>query len=311
VRRLLLLVAAIGPGAGACGGGAFESASEVTDLRILGLQAEPPEVVVDIDLADPDVTQLDVPPVTLTALVVDPAAERTVTWSLVACAHQDDGFCLRDDTERILASGEAPDPEGLEALPITAVLDPDPVLLQASLDADELGGAAGIPIHIELRVAAGLESAHAHKRQAYVPRIPEDRQANRNPVMTSLRADGTATPRPRCADPAGIPLAVEAGAQVIFEPRSGAASYEQFVLPTLDGGQRSFIEVLDYAWYATGGHFSDGTTGGVDPLDPEIATSTTWTAPADPGLVTLWVVQRDGRGGMSWLERCIQVMAGQ
>jgi len=39
-------------------------------------------------------------------------------------------------------------------------------------------------------------------------------------------------------------------------------------------------------------------------LDPEVK----WTAPKVAGTVQLWVVIRDGRGGVSWLARSLQVL---
>lgn len=58
--------------------------------------------------------------------------------------------------------------------------------------------------------------------------------------------------------------------------------------------RREFVTV---SWFATGGSFADVRSEGAN----------TWTAPDVPGKVRLWVVARDDRGGVSWIERSIDV----
>ncbi len=316
----LAAVAAAGAGA-ACGDTGFDSPTMVTDLRILGMQAEPPEVIVDIDLQNPDISQLDVPPVTFTVLAADPGAARTLTWTMTACARNRDGLCQGDDTDVVFASGTADDPEMPGATPITATFEPGIPLLMAALDDNALQGAAGIPIHVELRVevdggeAGGGETAWAYKREYYTPRIPAERQANRNPGIEELRfstveggaEEGEPVPAGRCGDATATPVNVAPGAAIELFPAAVDGSAEMFVLPTIEGEVRTFTEALEYSWYVTAGGLDDGETGGTNPLDPAPPVENTWTAPEEVGPVTLWLVQRDRRGGMSWIERCLLV----
>jgi hypothetical protein len=63
---------------------------------------------------------------------------------------------------------------------------------------------------------------------------------------------------------------------------------------------------MEVAWFATGGSFDDDRTG-TAPTDPTPFTTNTWHAPASPGLVHLWVVLRDDRGGAGWTEYALDV----
>jgi hypothetical protein len=95
---------------------------------------------------------------------------------------------------------------------------------------------------------------------------------------------------------------------VKIEPIEPAGVREDYVVPTLDGGERRFTENLRYAWLATAGGFSSGNTGGpVDLFGNKPTLWTKWTAPDAEMRVRLWVVQRDERGGTFWTERCVQV----
>ncbi len=69
----------------------------------------------------------------------------------------------------------------------------------------------------------------------------------------------------------------------------------------LDEGRRLGVrrESMRVAWYATGGAYVDARTG-VDEQAPsdERRSANTWTAPADTGEHSLWLVLRDARGGV-------------
>lgn len=59
-------------------------------------------------------------------------------------------------------------------------------------------------------------------------------------------------------------------------------------------------ESMRVSWFATQGEFTDDHTGRVE---EEFALNTSddeWQAPTQPGLVFMWVVLRDARGGVDW-----------
>jgi len=78
---------------------------------------------------------------------------------------------------------------------------------------------------------------------------------------------------------------------------TGAERYAGFDLGTQSVVERR--EAIAVAWFATGGAFDDDRTGRVS---SDIATTSDdgWQAPAQPGLVHMWVIVRDDRGGTGW-----------
>ncbi len=66
-------------------------------------------------------------------------------------------------------------------------------------------------------------------------------------------------------------------------------------------------EGITVSWYASAGAFAEEATGRTE-RDPDgVDTTNRWTAPTRPGLVRLWVVLRDDRGGVGWQEFVVRV----
>lgn len=325
-RRLVPWIAVVAAAA-ACGD--FESPEIVLDLRILGMTADPPEIVIDAD--DPDDVSLDdIPEVTVCALVADPADSRRLRYQMIACPPRSSLRCFEDTQPRvIMGDGEVDDPEQADQ-PVTVcqTLRPTGSLLaviEESVRADDLAGFGGIGIQVGLSVepeGAPDQVQFASKELRFAARIPDTRVANTNPAIervmiareaTGPRHRGFAAPAGRCGDV--DPFVVLAGEKVALLPVAGDGSVEDYVVPTFDGETREFTESLTYAWYSTEGSWGAGTTGG--PPDPSGAIQdpdTTWTAPDDPEVVgdsldvMMWFVQRDERGGASWVETCARVV---
>lgn len=275
----------------------FEKQSIVLDLRVLAIRSEPAEVVVDFDPAAPTIP--DLPPVRLLTLVGDPLGPRPLGYSMTACPETIDRRCDPTLPRLLFAEGTA---QG----DFEATLQVDVPLLRAALENDEFLGLGGVPVQIELRLrpsgAPVAETVYAAKVVFFSPRVPAGRTANANPTMTLL-ADGM----PFSAD---VPLRVAPRAEVRLLPVEPAGVREAYQLPTLDGGERSFTENLRYSWLATAGELSDEETGGaVDLFGNVPLLETRWKAPEKEGPVTLWVVQRDERGGTYWMQRSILVTA--
>lgn len=66
-------------------------------------------------------------------------------------------------------------------------------------------------------------------------------------------------------------------------------------------------EGMAVAWYATAGVFAEEKTGRTEGDPDGVDTTNGWTAPLAPGLVNLWVVVRDDRGGVGWGEYLVSV----
>jgi hypothetical protein len=281
--------------AAACDTG-FEAQSIVVDLRVIAMRTEPAEVVVDVD--PDDLASVDLPPVTVTALVVDPDGPRELTFSMSACAETFSLRCDHPDVDYALPMTEGRTTGGAPS----GVLEANVALLRAALEEDAFRGLGGIPVLVSmiLRAPDGTER-YAAKRVMFAPRVPAARTANTNPVIARLLARGSPFDD-------GAPLAVRAGEQIELEPVEDGGARETYVTPTLDGDERVIIENLRYSWLATAGSFTDEFTGGArDLFGNEPPLRTRWRAPETPGEVKLWVVQRDERGGTSWIERRLVV----
>jgi hypothetical protein len=65
-------------------------------------------------------------------------------------------------------------------------------------------------------------------------------------------------------------------------------------------------ESMRVAWFAGAGSFGDDHTGRRED-ETDTFSDGAWTAPNTPGLVHLWVVLRDSRGGVSWQSYVVDV----
>ncbi len=306
----------------------FEDPDIVVDLRVLALSADHPEQVVDVDLANPQMpVQLlqQLVPAQVCALIADPAFERRLRWNLTLCSYGDYSRCSPDVAVTI-ASGIADDPETAPTPPqICGTVAPNANLLGVLLDAlegDQLRGLGGVDYLVQLTVGGeGADPAldlYAAKDLRVAPRIPTARQANVNPNLDRIEAtiehgDPIALGTGRCVDRAPT-LTVKPRDLVRLTPIERADAREAYVVPTLDGKGRMFTESLTYQWIASAGGFSSGSTGGprnITGNPPPLFSD--WRAPnaedlAGPTDISLWIIQRDERLGVTWYQSCIRVV---
>jgi hypothetical protein len=307
------------------GCGSFEDPTIVIDLRALAMTAEPPEQVVPFDPANPpdDPEEAGLVDAEVCALIADPGASRRLRWEMTLCAPADDLRC-DDDPEHPqvpMGDGVLDDPEeAADPQVACATLAADPALLLVIEDAiaiDSLAGFGGIDVMVQLEVSPEDGAAppiFAAKRVRYAPLLPPDRVANTNPTLEqiSILVEGgepNRLPLGRCGDQPE-PIRVAPGEQLELEPLEPEGVREDYVVPTFDGGSRSFTESLTYQWLAGDGEWSRSSTGGPRDLSgmyPPL--STKWRAPevTEPTDVRLWLVQRDERLGAAWFEACARV----
>jgi hypothetical protein len=318
LARIALLVTLLA----ACG--SFQDPDVVVDLRVLALDANVPEQVIDLDLKNPPppaqlLSQLV--PAQVCALIADPAFDRRLRWSMTLCQQRTNERC-KGSPQTVIGGGVIDDPDTTVPEPqLCATVQPDDDLLAtvlAALKADSFNGLQGIDYEVMLRV--GGEDAdpaldqYAAKALQVTARVPADRTPNQNPSLLEIEAavaDGTPVPLPlgRCVDQAS-PLTVPSGAKVRLLPIEPAGARETYTLPTIDGGFETFTESLTYQWVAGDGKFSSGSTGGPrDVFGNPAPLFTDWTAPkvTAPEAVPLWIVQRDERLGVHWYESCALV----
>jgi hypothetical protein len=87
----------------------------------------------------------------------------------------------------------------------------------------------------------------------------------------------------------------------------GCGGSERYV--SFDPGTRAIVqrsEAMVVSFFATGGSFASDRTG-----QPEGASATStenvWTAPSKAGVVVIWAVIRDDRGGVGWKRYRVKV----
>jgi hypothetical protein len=87
----------------------------------------------------------------------------------------------------------------------------------------------------------------------------------------------------------------------------GCAGAERYVV--LDQASGTLVdrrEAMAVAWYATGGAF-DFDRAGRSNDDPATTSDNGWQAPDTAGIVTMWIVLRDERGGVGWQQYVLDV----
>lgn len=297
----------------------FEDPTLVIDLRVLAMTAEPPEQVVDIDLAAPDVVGViaQLQPAVVCATVADPVRASALRWSMRACLF-DNGRCDPTRPSFEVAKGEAPDPEA-SVSPICAPIAPSLELVSILVDAfstDPFSGAAGLTyaIELELRPEGAPDDAaiFASKELHVTARFPEDRVPNRNPTLAEVQMQSPEL---------DVPLLVSCAAEAprpVFKPRQQVTLFpvelgdtrETYPVAAIDGTFERLDETITYQWLATAGSLADEFTGGPrDFLGNEARLGTDWIAPDVSGArdVQLWMIQRDERGGGAVYPICVRV----
>lgn len=333
VKHAILLLAVAGAGCGT-----FEDPDVVMDFRVLAMSASVPEQIVDIDIQNPapPTNLLDqLVPSEVCALIADPNFDRALRYTMWVCPLDNSLRCSTTSPQAVIGSSDQsglwPDPDvtdpqtaGPPRFCATIPVDGNLLgVLLDSLDADQYHGLGGVYYGVSLRV--GGEDGdpdldlYAAKSLRVQPRIPADLQANNNPSLAGvdvrLSEDDffQTLPLVRCAEQAA-PIEVMPGQQVRFAPIEPDGVRETYVVPTLDGGERTFTESPTYQWLASAGGFSAGTTGGPrDAFGNPAPLFTDWTAPKAKDLdgptdISFWFIQRDERLGLAWYEACLRVV---
>jgi len=320
--KILLVVALVG-----CG--TFEDPNVVIDLRVLAMDSDPPEQVIDVSQTQ-DPTQLltQVVPTQICALVSDREHDRALRYSFTLCVPKTNDRCDEARPSIVLGSGIAPDPDTFPRPPLCTTINPDGNLLGVAysyLQDDQLHGLGGIYYGIELQLggsdASVADDIYAEKSLRLMPRIPADITANHNPTLGGLvasEADAVmSNPQPMvlnsCDDPAAHKLEVPPDTKVRLNPIEPDGVREVYVTPTITGGEQTFIESITYQWVIGDGKLSKGSTGGGHDVFGNLKPLfTDFTAPkstdlAGPEDIPVWIVVRDERLGAAWYEACIHV----
>ncbi|MBN2498560.1 MAG: hypothetical protein JXR96_28475 [Deltaproteobacteria bacterium] len=279
--RIRLFVALSGMFAALGCGDPFPPQTLVERLRPLAIRAEPPELGL-LDEAE------------LEALVADPAGDgRPITYTWAVCL-----FEFENTATDIPCPG--PDSFFLPSEGARARLSmPELIswLAEQGYDLEGIGGELpdDVPMLVGLEVRAGGERVRSIKRVKV--RLQGDEPYNHNPALAGVRVFDERIERE--------PFELAAGHGYRLTPMVVEGSQELF-LPEGETEQR--LEDHLFSWFSTAGGFSDRRTildvdsQGV-PLD-----ANEWTAPLEAGPVRLWLIVRDGRYGVDWLEVDLEVL---
>jgi hypothetical protein len=279
----------------------LEKQSQIVKLRVLAVQADPAELIVDP--AQPP------PRTTLTALAVEPSGA-PIAMEYALCTVQE--AVPPPDVDCPGTQGIPLEPAG----PRSAVLDlGDPRAIALAQQIAQDGGFAdggalppeGFPILVGFRATA---PAHTLPDGGPAGADGGDLQIFQGLTTVTARGPGAPTNRNPAIDKlvmgdAGIEIAPDgtttapASTTQRLDPEPAPGSKES--LP--DGG----VEALGYSFFATAGSISSlrstDTTATGQPAD----TSIDWSTPSEAQDAGLWVVARDGRGGVGWIARSVKV----
>ncbi len=290
----------------------FQSASQVTDLRILAMQAEPPESLFDAqcsdlhDLATCTVSNID--DMHLSVLFVDPVhPHQSGAISPTLCPTSTTSPICGAGSLALEAQSGPQDTIGfsLEGALLGSDLQKLPALIYASAESSALKGFGGIDVEFQAAVDTGDANGIqlGHKTLIFNPRLPAGNpNRNHNPSVAGMKviaANGTdlgvLTP--------GQTLQLTVGAEVGLRPVLTPGSIETYQTIDLTGQSVAVTENLVWDFYSTtGADFDNGTAS--EPLvgvaDPVLGLTRMTATKIRSG--TLWAVVHDGRGGTSWIE---------
>jgi hypothetical protein len=278
---LALAVSACGP--------TFETQQEIRRVRVLALKAEPAEMVLN-----PDAPAVP-PPTQFTALAVAPD-ERPVDVTLALCrlgnAYSGELECPGKDGATL--------PQGQLSL-----LDPNvQAIFNETANAGNGGEpldlndpkvramlAQGVPLLVGYKATDGTDTPEGIEEGVRRLTLRSTATPNQNPRMEDILVDDAPLAGP-------LPLNTE----LVLRPKLAEGSLEQYDTP--DGPR---TEQVFYSWFSTG----DGEVKqlrSLEPVDGKPGEPTSkYVTPSTPQRVTIYVVARDGRGGVDWLSRTLDV----
>ena len=267
----------------------FELQQEIRSVRVLAIKAEPAELTLN-----PDAPALP-PPVQFTTLAVA-SDERSVDVALALCrpgnAYSSELECPgQDGTTLSQDQLSLTDPSVQQILQETAEasgggsgLDVSDPQVRAVLE-------KGIPLFVGYKASDGSDTPEGQELGVRRLTFRLTATPNQNPHMEDILLDDSPLSGP-------LPLDTE----LVLRPKLTEGSLE-----TYEAEDGPHTEQVFYSWFATG----DGKVKqlrSLEPVDGKPGEPTIkYQTPATAQQITLYVVARDGRGGVDWLSRTLEV----
>lgn len=310
----------------------------VHDLRVLGMQFDPPELLItrcdarslqqllaapagggSLSNVDPalllELLGVANEPLVFRALVADPnGAGRQLDFSLSVCTDSSDRTCANPAKRSLLSQGRYSAATGelvLRVNPVSSMSDAGMPVVRTLSDGtavlidvvsnDPYRGLGGIrvPIVLELTAPDTGEKIYAQKLMPYVCKFLPQMQQNLMPVLPGMTAQSDAWNEGQVINLSGR-KAIE------MLPLDFTALEETYVVPSLKLEPVTLTESWKIAHYATSGTMSPHETGGTNIGGTESKATFKWTPDSkvvEARDVTFYFVVRDGRGGESWITR--------
>jgi len=294
VLGLLLCAACVGP---------EDNPSTVKDLRVLGIRMDPPEVLADTCSTDLSAIITFSQPVRLTALIADPRGQgRELDYTLWACASQSDITCREDQVELTRGvTGPGALQVQLQPGPAVSRLPDGTFLAQRVVEKDTYRGLGGVRMPLVMWLRGGEEQLYSQKLMVYGCRYFPEMQANVQPELPGLLLEGEPWEE-------GVPRELSGPGPFRIEPMDFTDRQEAYVVPSFELKPVNLQEQWQLAWFTTLGRVTPNETGGADFGGTVERHNVEWQPGRDAQAqeVRFWVTVRDGRGGLSWVQRSVK-----
>ena len=279
----------------------FQSPSQVTDLRVLAIRQEALEQDGSSRFADAfvDLDAQTAQRVRVRALVADPHPRQSLVSHARVCSPTDSGRCEDVPTFELGAPmGTIPEP-AIEQQP-EYTFDVPPAVVALALQDDRLKGFGGIRVQLSLDASDGDAHDPVLASKILLYSTAPDSMRNHNPELVGLEItrEGVhvqSVPPGTIAVTAGV----EYGLRPLLGP--GSAGIEDYDVVDLSGQTIHLRETPRYSFFATAAiSFDRDDADEPLPGQPEPVNGIArFTAGAGSG--SMWVVARDGRGGIGWI----------
>jgi len=277
----------------------FQSPSQVTDLRVLAIRQEALDddgITSRFADASVDFEALTAQPVLLRALVADPNARQSLAVRGSLCAPTDSGRC-----DGVPTFDVPPAPSGEPQIRLDVPSD----FVALAKEDDRLKGFGGIRVQFSLEASDGdpHDPVMASKILLYTTAPESMRNQNPEVVGLEITRDGAHVATVAPDKTVAVAPGVEYGLRPVLG--LGASGIEEYDAVDLTGQTIHLRETPRYSFFSTVSiDFDRDDADEPLPGQPQPVNGIArFTAGAGSG--SIWVVARDGRGGIGWISvRC-------
>jgi hypothetical protein len=173
-------------------------------------------------------------------------------------------------------------------------------IVEAAVQDDDLKGFGGIRVQLSLSVEDGDPRGPVFADKVLLF-SPPGSSANHNPSIASLEltndgaSAGTVVPGDRPSFAVGVPVGI------LPHLAAGEGGAETYTTIDLQGNAITLTEALRYSFFALAGTDLDTATADEPLPGTRPPQGLVRLTPLQRGPGTLWIVVRDGRGGIGWL----------